>query len=157
MRPAAAQQICFSSGCFPSPSNTTVQTPAATRLQAAQAITPADTAQCSAAGLPELSSIGGDAFLAALAATLNVYRDRVDNAPCASADPDYLDSLVVPPDATIANSTSTGCNCLKLSTLLSSTNAALADVVESPYTTDTSSAIPLVRPGAPPCFLPIWW
>lgn len=69
-----------------------MQNPVSTRLAAPATVTIASGGNCNA--LPALSSLGGDAFLAVLAATLNVYKDRIDNAACASATPDYLDTLV---------------------------------------------------------------
>jgi hypothetical protein len=85
-------KICFSSGCFPAGNTTAQQNPANTRLQTKQALAPSN-GTCLPA-LPELDTLGGNIFLSTLAATLNVYRDRIDNAACADSDADYLDTLV---------------------------------------------------------------
>lgn len=71
-------------------------------------------------------------------AAIGPLQDRIDNAACDSADPDYLQDVVLPAD----NST---CNCLQVSTILDSANLALADLAEQPYDTNTSLAQPLVR------------
>jgi hypothetical protein len=67
-------KLCFSTGCFTGGGKTT-QSPAAVRVQAQATVTVASGATCSTA-LPPLGSLGGEAFLAALAATLNVYKVR---------------------------------------------------------------------------------
>jgi hypothetical protein len=85
-------KLCFSSGCFAAGSNNATQAPCSSRLQEKKDVTVPDGASCASAGLPLLSELGGDAFLAALAATLNIYKDRIDNPAC--EDPDYLDDVV---------------------------------------------------------------
>ncbi|KIZ01835.1 hypothetical protein MNEG_6122 [Monoraphidium neglectum] len=127
-------KLCFSTGCFTGGGKTT-QSPAAVRVQAQATVTVASGATCSTA-LPPLGSLGGEAFLAALAATLNVYKDRIENAKCSGDDADFLDTVVVPPGKGT-------CSCKDVRTLLDDANLALSDQTEQPYDTETSLAIPL--------------
>ncbi len=89
-------KLCWSGGCF-APNSTTVQNPVSERLETKQVVTIAPGASCSA--LPAVLDLGGDAFLATLAATLNIYRDRIDNEACGGGEPDYMDTLVSGGDA----------------------------------------------------------
>lgn len=84
-------KLCWSEGCFKPGTNYAVQDPPAPRLSA-KAVVTVTTGTCSA--LPSLGSLGGDAFLVALAAKLNFLRDRVDNAACNTGEPDPMDTLV---------------------------------------------------------------
>ncbi len=85
-------KICWSAGCFNS-GNTTVQDPPSVRLTDKQAARVNPGATCSGA-LPAVKKLGGEIFLATLAATLNLYRDQIDNQACSQSDADYMDTLV---------------------------------------------------------------
>ncbi len=85
-------KLCWSGGCFASSdTGKTVQNPPAVRLAEKKVVT-LTSGTCSA--LPALSAVGGEAFLSTLAATLNIYRDRINNAACGGQEPDYMDTLV---------------------------------------------------------------
>lgn len=66
-------KICYSAGCFTG-GGTAVQNPPAVRLSQPATVTYTSNGTCTASSLPALSTLGGDAFLATLAATLNTYR-----------------------------------------------------------------------------------
>lgn len=86
-------KICWSSGCFKF-GDTTRQEPTSTRLLPSVAGTGAaitvPPGQCNSLGV-NYADLGGETFLSVLAAMLNVYRDRIENAPC---EPETLDTKV---------------------------------------------------------------
>jgi hypothetical protein len=86
-------KLCHSPGCFPK-GTYLVQNATSVRLQAKKVVTLNTGGACIASSLPALLDLGGDAFLATLAATLNVYKDTVDNAACSKKDADLLNTLV---------------------------------------------------------------
>jgi len=86
-------KICWSSGCFAA-NSTTVQDPPAVRLESKTTVALSQQSPANCAALPPLQALGGDVFLSILAATLNVYRDRIDNEACADSRPDYMETLV---------------------------------------------------------------
>jgi hypothetical protein len=90
---SANWKLCHSPGCFPKGSYL-VQNATTARLSSKHVVTLATGGTCGAGSLPALLDLGGDAFLATLAATLNVYKDTVDNAACSNKDADLMDTLV---------------------------------------------------------------
>jgi hypothetical protein len=87
-------KLCHSPGCFPKGTYLVQNATSSARLQAKKVVTLNTSGACSASSLPALLDLGGDAFLATLAATLNVYKDTVDNAACSKKDADLLNTLV---------------------------------------------------------------
>lgn len=84
-------KLCWSEGCFNAGSNYATQSPPAGKV-AAKAVVSVSSGSCGA--LPAIDGLGGDAFLAALAAKLNFLKDEVDNAPCAGQETDPMETLV---------------------------------------------------------------
>ncbi len=85
-------KLCYSSGCYVANTNNTASATASSRLPAKAVVTVASGGSCAA--LPQLQTLGGNVFLSALAATLNIYKDRIDNLPCGGDNPDYMETLV---------------------------------------------------------------
>jgi hypothetical protein len=119
-------KLCFSSGCYANGNYAT---------QAAEGARVKESKNATSNSLPTLAEVGGDQFLATLAATLNVYKDRIDNKGCADGDNDPLDETVIPP--------SKECGCKGVKGVLSNAHSALSDLLAHPYTVETTDALPL--------------